>query len=453
METQPVLVSLEPGALPAARAARPALPAAARALVPRRLPAAEQAGRHALPLANPLTAARVEKLLQFFRVPDGGAAEARPTRRNAESGPAVRYFPNLGMLAGTVDARGRRGLEADPGVRAVDPLPVITPILPVGPARLSATPAARVTWGIRQMRIERLWARGLSGAGILIGHLDTGVDGSHPAFFPDAIAAFTIFDAFGREVTGPRAPIDTAMHGTHTAGTLVGRGVDGRQVGVAPGASLAAAVVIEGGQVIDRTLAGIDWSLGQGVRILNLSLGVRGQSPAFQRIMETVRLRGVLPVVAVGNEGPGTSRSPGNAPPALSVGAIDRAGTVADFSSSQAFPRRVDPIVPDLVAPGVQIQSAAAGGGWITDAGTSMAVPHVSGLAALLWEALPTATAAEIEAAIRGSCDATGVDPRRGGGGVPDGPRALEMLTGVPAQSRRRTASPRINRSRRRGRR
>jgi subtilisin family serine protease len=179
------------------------------------------------------------------------------------------------------------------------------------------------------MRIERLWARGLSGAGILIGHLDTGVDGSHPAFFPDAIAAFTIFDAFGREVTGPRAPIDTAIHGTHTAGTLVGRGVDGRQVGVAPGASLAAAVVIEGGQVIDRTLAGIDWSLGQGVRILNLALGVRGQSPAFQRIMETVRLRGVLPIVAVGNEGPGTSRSPGNTPPALSVGAIDRAGTVA----------------------------------------------------------------------------------------------------------------------------
>jgi subtilisin family serine protease len=145
----------------------------------------------------------------------------------------------------------------------------------------------------------------------------------------------------------------------------------------------------------------------------------------------------MLPVVAVGNEGPGTSRTPGNEPAALSVGAVDRSGGVPGFSSSQTFARADDPFVPDLIAPGVQIQSAAAGGGWLVDGGTSMSAPHVSGLAALLWEARPSATAAEIEAAIRVSCDPTGVDPSRGGGGVPDGPLALEALTGIPAARRR----------------
>jgi subtilisin family serine protease len=110
---------------------------------------------------------------------------------------------------------------------------------------------------------------------------------------------------------------------------------------------------------------------------------------------------------------------------------------VPGFSSSQTFARADDPFVPDLIAPGVQIQSAAAGGGWLVDGGTSMSAPHVSGLAALLWEARPSATAAEIEAAIRVSCDPTGVDPSRGGGGVPDGPLALEALTGIPAARRR----------------
>jgi len=448
--TVTVMVSLRPADRRAARAAvTPALVPETLALIPRRLSGVEKKGVVALPLARPLTVARVDSLKRCFL--DAQDAPLR-ARRSGERGDGPRYYPNLGILVGTTDGRGLASLEGDPGVAAVDLLPVLEPIRPVGPPRRSRVAGAKVGWGIRRLRIERLWAQGFTGAGVCIGHLDTGIDGDHPAFLPDAIAAFTVFDAFGREVPGPHVAFDTAAHGTHTAGTMVARGVDGRHVGVAPGAVVASAVVIEGGQVVNRVLAGIDWCLGHGARIINMSLGVPGRSPALQRLLETLRSREVLPVVAVGNDGPGTSRTPGNEVAALSVGALDRGDGVPGFSSSQAFARADDPFVPDLVAPGVQIQSVAAGGGWSIDAGTSMAAPHVSGLAALLWEARPSATVAEIEAAIRASCAAVADEPSRGGDGVPDGPRALEALTGITAAARRheRVGPRKRSRSRRR---
>jgi subtilisin len=131
----------------------------------------------------------------------------------------------------------------------------------------------------------------------------------------------------------------------------------------------------------------------------------------------------------VGNEGPGTSRSPGNYWQALSVGAVDRQLRVADFSSSQRFKRARDPVVPDLVAPGVDVVSARPGGGWQAMDGTSMATPHVAGLAALLAEAKPAARAGDIESAIFTSCRLpSGMDRARGNRGIPDGKRALDAL-------------------------
>jgi subtilisin family serine protease len=159
-----------------------------------------------------------------------------------------------------------------------------------------------------------------------------------------------------------------------------------------------------------------------------MSLGLRGWWDDFVVLTRILRQRGVLPVFAVGNEGPGTSRSPGNYPEALSVGAHDEDWKMADFSSSQRFRRATDPLVPDLVAPGVGVVSAMPGGGWQIMDGTSMATPHVAGLAALLMEAAPGRSIDVVESAIFRSCTRRGMSVERCNRGVPDGLRALKIL-------------------------
>jgi len=150
----------------------------------------------------------------------------------------------------------------------------------------------------------------------------------------------------------------------------------------------------------------------------------------FLDIVQVLRDSGVLPVIAVGNEGPGTSRSPGNYPNALSVGACDAAGEVADFSSSQRFKRRTQPLTPDLVAPGVDVISAKPGGCWRTLSGSSMATPHVAGLAALLMQARPQASIAQVERAIFRSAQRGAMDRERVNRGAVHAGRALTALTG-----------------------
>jgi subtilisin family serine protease len=114
----------------------------------------------------------------------------------------------------------------------------------------------RVAWGLKRLGIPELWKQGLTGEGVLVGHPLTGVDADHPAL-KDAIAHFAEFDRQGKPVPGSK-PHDTDQIGTHTAGTIAGRNtrsagtIAGRSTqltafGVAPGAILASAIVIEGG--------------------------------------------------------------------------------------------------------------------------------------------------------------------------------------------------------------
>jgi subtilisin family serine protease len=111
------------------------------------------------------------------------------------------------------------------------------------------------------------------------------------------------------------------------------------------------------------------------------------------------------------------------------VGAHDSDWKVAEFSSSQRFTRQRQPLVPDLVAPGVGVVSAMRGGGWQVMDGTSMATPHVAGLAALLMEAAPEKTVSAVEAAIFRSCVRhKAMNAERANRGAPDGLRALEIL-------------------------
>jgi subtilisin family serine protease len=340
--------------------------------------------------------------------------------------PPVRYYPNLGVALGTVDRAGLASLRSDPAVASVQGAPKFSLI---APERVQDTKlTVNETWGLRALKAPQLWDRGFTGQGVLVGHLDTGVDAKHPAL-KGAVASFAEFDMLGFEMTPAPTAHDSGDHGTHTAGTILGRPVQGRHVGMAPDAMLASALVIEGGNAVARVLGGMDWAVGQRVRILSMSLGFRGWWEDFIPITRILRRRQILPVFAVGNEGPGTSRSPGNYSQALSVGAMEQNTSVADFSSSQEFQRSRDPVVPDLVGPGVAVTSARPGGGWQEMDGTSMATPHIAGLAALLMQARPKATIARVERAIFESCQMSpSMTPDRANRGMPDGLRALQLL-------------------------
>jgi subtilisin family serine protease len=368
-----------------------------------------------------------------------GAPRSRSSALAASLGsspPApCRFFPHLGVLLGTVDRDGLAALRSDSRVVSIGGAPAFSPIRP---PRVAAAKLVRArTWGIEKLGAPLLWDQGLSGSGVLVAHLDTGVDGRHPAL-EGAIAHFAEFDLMGRPLRPAPEPRDSDAHGTHTAATIAGRPVGGRHVGVAPGSALASAVVIEGGDAVARVLGGMDWALGLGARVLSLSLGFRGWWPDFLAVTRVLRRKGVLPVFAVGNEYAGSSRSPGNYSEALSVGACDDHGRVADFSSSQRFDRKRDPVVPDLVAPGVDIVSAKPGGGYQAMDGTSMATPHVAGLAALLLEAHPKASVSRLEKAILHSCARPkGMSAERGGRGIPSAVKALEALQGGRRNERR----------------
>ena len=290
-----------------------------------------------------VTAASSKAALEiYFTIPSErqmealmAAASRAASRKSGHPRPLeeqkMRVYPRLGLVLGYVDRDGAAALAASSQVERVLEAPELSLIRPFATraARLAAAP----TWGIKRLKVDRLWAQGLKGQGVVVGHLDTGIDGTHPAL-KNAIAAFAEFDLAGDQVPNAR-PTDSDDHGTHTAGTIVGRSAPKGAFGVALEARLASAMVIEGGNVIARVLSGMDWVIEQGARILSMSLGLRGFTPAFQTVVDALRRANVLPVIAVGNEGPNTSRSPGNYVNVLSVGAMDASDQVWDRSCSQ----------------------------------------------------------------------------------------------------------------------
>ncbi|MHB8872909.1 MAG: S8 family peptidase [Myxococcaceae bacterium] len=383
----------------------------------------------------------LDELSQNFVKPRGGAAgflatsvsraalSLRAGEPSEDDVEPVEYFPALGVLVGTVERVGLAALRRDSRVDEIGEAPDLELIRPLADGTQFAEPPDAIAWGLRAMNIPKLWARGFTGKGVLIGHLDTGVDSGHPAF-KGRIRSHVVVDPKGRAVRSKTKAADTGSHGTHTAGTLVGRPAKGgHRIGVAPEAKLATATVIEEGNCFRRVIRGLQWALEQDVRVVNLSLGFRKHEtkPIMRRILQVVRARGALPVCAIGNDGPtGPVRYPGAYEEALSVGSSNQGGQRSSFSSHDRVGGQSIPLV---LAPGEAIVSAKPGGGYFTDSGTSMAAPHISGLAALLLHAWPRATVDQLQRAIVRSANALG---------VPDAVQAEALLAASLKRKKRR---------------
>jgi subtilisin len=388
---------------------------------------------------NSTQQADVDTLAPLFDSQEGSrgallsAGVSRRRGRGAAAPAPMLLFPRLGIAYGAITRDGLDALRKHKAVSSVSEATSLRMIRPVPYAASVAAAAQKQpdkgpTWGIRALGADALWAEGLSGAGVLVGHLDTGIDGAHPVL-EAAIEKAAVFNHAGKEGKASKPPTDSDDHGTHTAGTIAGRPYKKVQVGVAPGAKLLSAEVIEGGDAIARVLGGMEWALRNGARVLNLSLGWPTYVDSFLSIVDALRANDCLPVIASGNEGEGSTRSPGNYAQALSVGAAGPTGRIPGFSGSEVMVRDVDRIVPDIVAPGVDIWSSAPGGGFQRMQGTSMATPHVAGLAALLFEAYPDATVSQVESAIFASAKRSGFMPEtRAGRGMPHAARALAAL-------------------------
>lgn len=275
----------------------------------------------------------------------------------------------------------------------------------------------KMTWGLKALGIPEMWER-TRGEEINVAVLDTGVHGDHAAL-KGRVREFVVIDSLGRRIkTEPS--FDPGTHGTHVCGTIAGgKTGEGVSIGVAPEANLFVAGVLVGDSTLSMLLEGISWAVEQGADIINMSLGFTYYEPYFADFFTMlIEQYGVLPVVAIGNENHGNCSSPGNAHSSFSVGAIEKMPgrnkhEVAFFSSgaSLVFPGAEPHALvtkPDVVAPGVQTYSCIPPVKrpdhtyeYSYMDGTSMATPHVAGVAALLMAAKPDAPVTEIIGALK----------------------------------------------------
>jgi serine protease AprX len=384
-------------------------------------------------------------------------------RMNAGGGLLKRRHSSIKGYSAVVPAAEVDALAGDPEVERVS---------------LDAPVRAFLDIAVKAARLDAALAEhpSLDGSGVGIALVDTGVS-LHPDLDrrPPATRPVEIdFVARDHQIDDPFG------HGTHVAGVLTGNGLlssgpDAYRTfrGLAPGARLISlrALMPDGSGQTSDVLAAIDWAVqhrkGYGIRVLNLSLG----HPVYESYLTDPLCRaasaavaaGIVVVAAAGNDGRigsgfGTIVSPANDPSVIAVGAMDDNNTVAREDDvlapfSSRGPSLIDQIVkPDLVAPGTLIVSLRAAGSvidldhhdlvlhvseyrtgpdgdrdgdYLTLSGTSLAAPMVSGAAALLLEADPTLTPADVKTRLMASAQHDGGLPFETGAGYLDVQAAL----------------------------
>jgi len=328
-------------------------------------------------------------------------------RARSPTAPCARVYGRLGVAVADLDEDQLRRLDRCAAVEAV--VPNRQCFVPASSmTRETRGRAERASSRVGADRRRRSWCldmigipsdHGPRGRGVTVAVLDTGVDLNHPDLAPRSRKGWEAASFVPHETAE-----DRHGHGTHCVGVVAGplRSVSGTTYGVAPEARILAGKVLSdaGSGFCDWILDGIDWAAGEGARIVSLSfISSRTPGQPYAAVYERVAANllrshpGTLLLAAAGNasERPWYTRpvdNPAACPSLLSVAAVHRARRIATFSG-----RQMDDIGEvNLSAPGVGVYSAWVGGEFRTLSGTSMAVPHVAGVAALYLEEQPTLT-------------------------------------------------------------
>jgi subtilisin family serine protease/N-acetylneuraminic acid mutarotase len=298
-----------------------------------------------------------------------------------------------------------------PGVKAVRAertFPLVKPVK----QRLNVEPnVGNPEWGITQIGADEVWADGITGQGVVIGNIDTGVDYLHEALvdhYRGNLGGGTFDHNYNwwdpTDICGDE-PCDNALHGTHTMGTMVGGDGPGPfspDIGVAPGATWIAAkgcedlfcsefALLSSGEFMlaPTDLNGENPDPDKRPHILNNSWGGGPGEDWYLDVVTAWRAAGIIPVFSSGNPGPdcGFGGSPGDYLEAFSAGATDIDDVIADFSGRG--PSVFGKVNPDISAPGVDVVSSIPDDEYAAFSGTSMAAPHTSGTLALMLSSAP----------------------------------------------------------------
>lgn len=317
-------------------------------------------------------------------------------------------YDNFNLLAFSLSKEELLTLQSDPEIEYIDLDPIVEPLL---------------DQSIEDIQVDSIRnTYGYTGAGVKVAIIDTGISHGHSAL-QGKVAGEIDYTGEGTE--------DFLGHGTHVSCIVACN--DEIYEGVAPGADLYVAKVIKsnGSGSGSDLIAAIDWAINQEVDVINVSLGAFVSSCGDDALSEAANLavdQGMVFAAAAGNYGPsyGTIISPGCAEKVITVGGSHDDTDLLFFSSRG--PTYDGRIKPDVLAPGTNITSAYRNNTFRSLNGTSMATPHVAGVAALFLEANNTLTHEDIKTVLKATAKDLGFDENTQGAGLVQALTALEEV-------------------------
>ena len=293
-------------------------------------------------------------------------------------------------------------LRSDPDVAAVIPDARVT--LDAWPASDSPNDPSYASYQaeLRLIGVPAAWRTTTGSASVIVAIIDTGTTTNH-----EDLAGITFVSPFN-EITGTTGAADDNGHGTHVTGTIAAQTNNGKGIaGIAPGVRIMPIKALDasGSGYFSAFLAGIDYAVAHGAKIINVSLSGSldaGSVAAMQPTLDAAYAAGVTIIAAAGNDSNNSIMYPCAFNHVICVAATDNSDAHASFSNANAY--------VDISGPGVNEASTYPFGCgafvpscYVLMSGTSMATPHLVGVAALVLSAHPTDTPAQIETALEGT--------------------------------------------------